>query len=444
MPAVKEIQNPVVRLTELVATTTHVPVWLAALRRNALARFSQTGFPTTDDEDWRFTPVTALKALPFVIATPDFDRADAAIQHSPFASIEGPRLVFVDGQFSRELSQVTNLPDGVRVQPISEALRQDNSALQSHIERLPDRNASPFLPLNTALFSDGAHIEIPAGCELPAPVRVLFLTTSPHAGAFAALRNVIVAGANSRVTIIEQYVDASGAAYWNNVQTTLVAGEGAIVEHIRFQEEGRHAFHTGSLHLVLARDCRVKHHSFALGARLSRQDIRARLDGEGLDCVLNGLYLTDGDRLADHHMVVEHLRPHCTSHEYFNGLLDDRSRGVFHGRIHVHPGADKTDAKQTNKNILLSKDATVDTKPQLEIYADDVRCTHGATIGQIDAASVFYLRARGLGEEDARRMLLHAFAGEIVERIDCAPAREEIDSLIWERLERNPHIAATA
>ena len=438
----KEIQDPVARLNGLAAPAAEGPEWLDSLRRNARARFTQTGFPTTDDEDWRFTPVTALKALPFLISTPDFERAKVALQHAPFSSIDGPRLVFVDGQYSSELSHVHDLPPGVRVRPISEVLQQDPASLRPHLERAPERNTNPFLQLNTAQFTDGANIEVGTGCEMLAPIRVLYLTTSPHAGAFAALRNVIVAGANSRVTILEQYADASGAAYWNSVQTTLIAGDGANVEHIRFQEEGRHAFHLGTLHAVLGRDSRVKHHSFALGARLSRQDIRARLEGEGLDCVLNGLYLTDGDQLADHHMLVEHLRPHCNSHEYFNGLLDDRSRGVFHGRIHVHPGALKTDAKQTNKNILLSKEATVDTKPQLEIYADDVRCTHGATIGQIDAASIFYLRARGLSEFEARRMLLHAFAGEIIERIDYAPIREQIDALIWERLERNPHIVA--
>ena len=173
---------------------------------------------------------------------------------------------------------------------------------------------------------------------------------------------------------------------------------------------------------------------------MSRTNIRTKLAGEGLECILNGLYLTRGEQLADHHMIVEHAQPHCASHEYFNGILDDKSKGVFHGRIYVHPIAQKTDAKQTNKNLLLSDDATADTKPQLEIYADDVKCTHGATIGQLNDESIFYLRARGIPKKTARRMLIHAFAGEIIERVQCEPAREVIDRLVWDRLEANPHL----
>jgi len=195
-----------------------------------------------------------------------------------------------------------------------------------------------------------------------------------------------------------------------------------------------------AIHAHLGRSCNFISHSIATGARLSRNTIRAALAGEGIECILNGLYLTRGDQLADHHMVVEHARPHCNSHEYYNGILDGRSKGVFHGRILVQRAAQKTDAKQTNKNLLLSEDATVDTKPQLEIYADDVKCTHGATVGQLNEESVFYLRARGIGAETARRMLIHAFAGEIIERIRHAPAREELNQLVWERLEQNPRV----
>ncbi len=186
--------------------------------------------------------------------------------------------------------------------------------------------------------------------------------------------------------------------------------------------------------------CNFNVHSFALGARLSRNNIRTKLAGEGIECILNGLYLTRGDQLADHHMMVEHAQPHCNSHEYYNGILDGRSKGVFHGRILVRPAAQKTDAKQTNKNLLLSDDATVDTKPQLEIYADDVKCTHGATIGQLNEESIFYLRARGIGAETARRMLIHAFAGEIIERMERDAVREELDKVVWDRLEANPHL----
>ena len=209
---------------------------------------------------------------------------------------------------------------------------------------------------------------------------------------------------------------------------------------MKFQDEAADAFHISTIAAQLGRASNVSVHSFALGAKLSRNNIRTKLAGEGLECVLNGLYLTRDEQLADHHMIVEHAQPHCASHEYFNGILDDKSKGVFHGRILVREIAQKTDAKQTNKNLLLSDNATADTKPQLEIYADDVKCTHGATIGQLNAESIFYLRARGIGSETAKRMLIHAFAGEIIERIHCEPARAVIDQLVWDRLEANPHL----
>src|SRR5204863_9489267 len=225
-----------------------------------------------------------------------------------------------------------------------------------------------------------------------------------------------------------------------NAVTELLVAEGAVIEHCKAQEEAASAFHLAAFHAHLGRGCKLVSHSIATGARLSRNNIRTSLAGEGVECVLNGLYLTKGDQLADHHMIVEHAQPHCASHEYYNGILDGRSKGVFHGRILVRQIAQKTDAKQTNKNLLLSEDATVDTKPQLEIYADDVKCTHGATVGQLNEESIFYLRARGIGVETARRMLIHAFAGEIIERIRHRPTPEELDQLIWERLEQNPMV----
>src|SRR5439155_17183857 len=242
------------------------------------------------------------------------------------------------------------------------------------------------------------------------------------------------------LTFVEFYVGTVDAPYFTNAVTELIAGEDAVVEHVKFQDESREAFHIATVHGQFGRRSRVSSHSFALGARLSRNNIYANLAGEGLECILNGLYLTKEEQLADHHMIVEHARPQCASHEYFNGILDDKSRGVFHGRILVRPIAQKTDAKQTNKNILLSDEATADTKPQLEIYADDVKCTHGATVGQLDEDAVYYLRSRGIGLDMARQMLIHAFAGEIINRVICVPVREELDRLVWERLEANPRV----
>ncbi|MGH7976310.1 MAG: Fe-S cluster assembly protein SufD, partial [Limisphaerales bacterium] len=271
-------------------------------------------------------------------------------------------------------------------------------------------------------------------------VQLIYISPAKQNGETIQPRNLIIAEANSKLTIVESYLSATDAIYFTNAVTEIVAGENASVEHIKLQDESANAFHIATIAGEFGKTSNVSVHSFALGAKLSRNNIRAKLAGEGLECILNGLYLTRGEQLADHHLIVEHAQPHCASHDYFNGILDDKSKGVFHGRIYVHPIAQKTDAKQTNKNLLLSDDATADTKPQLEIYADDVKCTHGATIGQLNDESIFYLRARGIGEDTARRMLIHAFAGEIVERVKCAPVREELDKLVWDRLEANHNL----
>jgi Fe-S cluster assembly protein SufD len=270
---------------------------------------------------------------------------------------------------------------------------------------------------------------------------LIFVWTAADPGTTTHPRNLIILEKNSKATVIESYVSTVDTAYFTNAVTEMVLDEATALEHCKLQNESLSAFHIAAIHAHLGRNSNLRAHSISTGARISRNNIRTKLAGEGVECVLNGLYLTRQEQLADHHMIVEHAQPHCNSHEYYNGILDGRSRGVFHGRILVRQPAQKTDAKQTNKNLLLSDEATADTKPQLEIYADDVKCTHGATIGQLNDESIFYLRARGIGAERARRMLIHAFAGEIIERIRYAPAREELDRVVWDYLETNPQIA---
>jgi Fe-S cluster assembly protein SufD len=393
---------------------------LAALptRGEGGARVAEMGFPTTRDEDWRFTSVAPIAELEFIAAAAD---AKANLEGCVFSKIDGPQLVFVNGHFSSELSRVGELPTGVEIGNLASAACE------------PCEAEDAFGALNAASFTDGARVRVADGVCFETPIRVYYLSTGGD-GATANIRNHITLGANSKATILESWTGAD-AAYFNNVITELSVGDNALLEHVKFQDESTAAFHVAGLHATMGRYSRVAHHSIALGGRIARNNIRARLDGTGIEAVLNGLYLPRGKQLIDHHMVVDHLQPHCDSHEYFNGILDDHARAVFHGRIHVHKGADKTDAKQTNKNLLLSDNATVNTKPQLEIYADDVKCTHGATIGQMNAEQIFYLRARGLDEEAARRMIMHAFAGEIIARIGCKPAREELDQLVWDRLE---------
>ncbi|HEX3626978.1 MAG TPA: Fe-S cluster assembly protein SufD [Verrucomicrobiae bacterium] len=418
------------------------PKWLLALRNSGISTFAELGFPTLRDEDWRFTNVAPIAALPFEPARPAaVNGAEGkALSEAIFAGVSGCRLVFVNGYFSAKLSRIQGIPAGATVNSLSAALASDAAMVERHLGKYARTSDNAFAALNQAFFTDGAFVHIPDGIVIPEPIQVIYLSSARQAGETIQPRNLIIAGANSKATIVESYLSTGETASFTNAVTEMIAGEGAAVEHIKLQDETANAFHIATISGEFGRASNVNVHSFALGSKLSRNNIRAKLAGEGLECILNGLYLTRDEQLADHHMIVEHAQPHCASHEYFNGILDDKSKGVFHGRIYVHPIAQKTDAKQTNKNLLLSDDATADTKPQLEIYADDVKCTHGATIGQLNRESIFYLRARGIPEAVARRMLIHAFAGEIVERIRCAPVREELDKLVWNRLEASRHL----
>jgi Fe-S cluster assembly protein SufD len=441
-PGMKESDAYLERF-EWFETKTRQPAWLYPLRKSGMARFAEVGFPTPRLEDWRFTNVAPIANLPFrPVLKPSMQGVDPErIANSTFGRLEAARLVFVDGHYAEELSAPGRQAPGVVVGSLAAALGGDSAVLGKNPAPWALQDASAFAALNMAFFQDGAFIVLPPGRVLDRPVHLLFISTAKETGATSHPRNVILAGAGSRATVLESYVSLEGAPAFTNVVTEMALEEGAAIEHCKFQNEGLNAFHIGAMQVRLGPDSSLVAHSIATGAKLSRNNIRVCLAGAGVQCVLNGLYLTRADQLADHHMVVEHAAPHCVSHEFFNGILEGRSKGVFHGRILVRPDAQKTDAKQTNKNLLLSEEATVDTKPQLEIYADDVKCTHGATVGQLSEESIFYLRSRGLAPETARRMLIHAFAGEIVERIRHKPAREELDRLIWDRLEANPHVA---
>ncbi len=428
---------------ERFAKETQQPAWIAPMRKAGMSRFTEIGFPTLNDEDWRFTNVSAIARLPFkpIFQSSQGNITPGMVADFTFGRLSGSRLVFVNGHYAAKLSSVAPLPNGVSVQNLAAAMATESKLIESAMAKHASTDQNAFTALNTAFFQDGAFIHVPAGKVVEQPIHLLFISTATEAGATSNPRNFIIAGKNSKVTVLESYVCTADAAYFTNAVTDLWLDEGAVVEHAKFQDESLSAFHVAAVRASLARNCNLISHSIATGAQLSRNNIRTSLAGEGVECVLNGLYLTRDEQLADHHMVVEHAQPHCNSHEYYNGILDGKSKGVFHGRILVRQAAQKTDAKQTNKNLLLSDDATVDTKPQLEIYADDVKCTHGATIGQLNDESIFYLRARGIGAERARRMLIHAFAGEIIERVRHTATREELDKLVWDRLEANPTIA---
>jgi len=415
---------------------------LSSARKVGLACFDELGLPTLRDEEWRFTNVAPIAKMTLAPALKPTDHGitEKALNHFPFTALAGSKLVFVNGHFAPELSSIAELPAGAKVMNLAAALATETSLVERHLYRHVHTDTNAFTALNTAFFQDGAFIYVPAGKAVAEPIHLLFVSTAKDHGTTAHPRNLIVAEDNSQITVIESYVSLCDTAYFTNSVTTLVAGDNAVVEHLKYQDENQQAFHIATVAVNCGRASNVATHSIALGAKLSRTNIYATLAGEGLECTLNGLYLTRGEQLADHYMIVDHAQPHGASHEYFNGILADKSKGVFHGRILVRPDAQKTDAKQTNKNLLLSDDATADTKPQLEIYADDVKCTHGATIGQLNDESIFYLRARSIPLEKARRMLIHAFAGEIIDRVRCGAVREEVDRLVWDRLEQNQKI----
>ena len=381
------------------------PAWVLPLRKAALARFGELGFPTLKHEDWRFTNVAPVAKLPFrpQLEAGSVDAARPILDRAPFTRLPGTKLVFVNGHFAPALSTTAPLPAGARAGSLAAALASDSALLEKHLGRYARADDNAFAALNSAFFTDGGFVYVPAGQAIEGVVHLLFIQTGAEAGATAHPRNLIVAEAGARVTVLETYLGAAGAPTLTNAVTEFCLGDDSVVEHCKLQDESAEAYHLATLHSHLGRAVQFTSHSVVTGARLSRNNIRTTLDGQGVEAVLNGVYLTNGEQLADHHMVVDHAKPHCASHEYFNGILAGKSRGVFHGRILVRPGAQKTDAKQTNKNLLLSDDASADAKPQLEIYADDVKCTHGATVGQLNEESIYYLRSRGIGQDTARQ-----------------------------------------
>jgi Fe-S cluster assembly protein SufD len=294
---------------------------------------------------------------------------------------------------------------------------------------------SAFTSLNTAFLRDGVVVVIPARVVVEQPIEITFVSVSENGGSVSHPRLLIVAGEASQATVLERYV-GQGAAFTNAVAEVWL-GASAVVDHYKLQEEAAEAFHIAGMYLHAARGGTFSSHSLTFGGRLVRNDVVARLDGEGIDCTLNGLYVGRGTQLIDNHTTIDHAMPHCGSHEVYKGILADHSRAVFNGKIIVRPDAQKTDAKQTNKALLLSDEANVNSKPELEIFANDVKCTHGAAIGQLDEAAMFYLRSRGLGVSESRAMLVRAFAGDILNRVKIEPVRTYLEGILTARL---PHV----
>jgi len=411
------------------------PRWLDDLRARGAARFAALGIPTVRDEEWRFTNVSPIAAVDFSLAGQISGTADRL---TGFAYTEAPvRLVIVNGRFDTTLSRTKGLPQGVRAGSLAAAMTEDADVVQRYFGQLADFTNRSFTALNTAFVQDGAFIHIADGVAVNAPIHIVFVSGADGSKVMAHPRTLVVTGVNSQAQIIESYIGAKSETYFTNAVSEIFVGENASVDHYKVQEESIDAFHVASLHAHTSRSSRFSSHSFALGGKLARNDVFAILDGEGGDCTLNGLYLADRDRLVDNHTTIDHARAHCGSHEVYKGILGGTSRAVFNGKIIVRQDAQKTDAKQTNRALLLTDGATINTKPQLEIFADDVKCTHGAAIGQLDEVAIFYLRARGMTYAEARDMLIHAFAGQILEGVQIEPLREALEKELFEQLARD-------
>ena len=415
------------------ATPAGAPAWLSALRQQAFERFTALGFPTTRNEDWHFTSVAPIAERTFKGVKPAATTLTAADLAPWILDPSWHRLVFVNGRFEPGLSQFSELPAEVEVATLSDALRESPEWLHAHLGTLAAFDAAAFTALNTAFMQDGVVIHIPKGETVELPLQILCIADAQAQGAAFHPRLLVVAEAQSQLSLIETFAAIGGAEYLVNAVAEVTVAEGARVDHYKEQMESTDAYHVSTVQVTQARDSIYHSFSFAAGAALSPANIYTTLAGTGSEARLNGLYVLDGTQHADHQTFVEHIAEACASRELYKGILDGSSHGVFNGKVYVDPEAQKTDGKQTNKALLLSEQARVDTKPQLEIFADDVKCTHGATVGRLDELPLFYLKSRGIGAESAKALLTYAFAAEVLETIENDPLRLALERAVFER-----------
>jgi Fe-S cluster assembly protein SufD len=399
-----------------------------ALRKQGRARFRELPFPGAKSEDWRFTSVAPLLKESFALSSA------LAIDPSllpPLCHPQSLRLTFVNGSFAPTLSRLDAPTGGVLFGPLSEP-GAAAELLTKHLARIADGQNQIFTALNTALLHDGAYLIVPNAAVLERPLEIIYVTSPGKKSPTAQPRTLVVLGKQAQATVVERFLGIGEGKAFTNAVAEFVLDEGAILDHVKIQQENLQTYHLANTQVVQARGSNLTTHSLSLGGALVRNEVRVRFDGEGCEATVNGLYLGRGTQHVDNQTVIDHAMPHCNSHELYKGILADKSHGVFNGKIFVRKDAQKTDAKQTNKVLLLSDDATINTKPQLEIFADDVKCTHGATIGQLDEQQIFYLRSRGVGIEEARRILTFAFANDVVGRIKLEAIREELETHLIE------------
>ncbi len=409
--------------------------WLATSREAALSAFTEQGFPHTRIEDWKYTNVRPIEKREFTIAQEADHSVDAnTLNEYLCKDMACHLLVFVDGRYSDQLSNPGDLPAKVTVKDMTTALSDDSNTIQNYLGKVADANKSGFAAMNMAFMSDGAVINIPDNAVVELPIHLMFLSSGKKEEVTNQSRILVMAGANSQAKVIESYNSLEDSVYFNNITTEVKVGQNAHLEHYKIQQESTKAFHVATLQVDQDRDSTFTSYSISLGAQLARNDINAYMGDEGATCNMYGLYVTGGRQHTDFHTRVDHAKPHCNSNEFYKGILDGHSRAVFNGQVHVHPDAQKSAAEQQNKNLLLSDHAEVDTKPQLEIYADDVTASHGATVGQLDDNMMFYLRSRGIDYNSAHALLVYGFAHDIVERMKLEPLKKHLESVLMSRI----------
>ena len=407
--------------------------WLELVRGSAMDRFEQLGFPSIRDEEWKYTNLATLAKESFVPVT-SADHLDAGdVSRFAYPETDGTHLVVVNGFLNEELSVKTGLGDVIATDLLSAvADARYNKIIRKYLARNAGYHNSGLSALNTAFLQSGVFVCIPKNVKLERPLQITFINGTENSAAFP--RVLVVAEENSSATLIENFVAGDEERYFTNAIAEIVLKDGAHLEHYRLQRDSKKAFHVSTTSAELGRASRYDTTSINLGAQLSRHDISVVLDHEGAETSVDGLYMVDADQHTDTHSVIDHKEPHCTSHQLYKGILDGNARAVFNGKIFVREGAQKTDAMQTNKNLLLSEKARVDTKPQLEIYADDVKCAHGAAVGQIDPEELFYLETRGIGPELGRSLLTYGFAEEVIAKIKLESIRTELDQIVLKQL----------
>lgn len=414
------------------------------IRKSAIADFKELSLPTSADEAWKTVNTSALTQTDFSLPLPYKTGSISQDELHPYLLADTIQLVFVNGHFAADLSDLSNLPDGVLVSNLADSFNNNANHLNDLLGSFVGPEQRTFTALNTAFLQDGAYIHISKNTVCKRPIHLLFFTKPTETPIVSHVRNLIVAEDNSEVSIIETYAGTTDQTYLTNSVTEFVAGDNTHIDHYKLELETYHGVHVSNQHAKIGRSSNVTSHGFSIGGSFVRNDVSAHLAGEGCEATINGLYLLEGNQHIDNYTLLEHAEPNCPSHELYKGILGDQSRAIFRGKIHVHQKAQKTDAYQQNENILLSDNARVNTKPQLEIYADDVKCSHGATIGQLNEDALFYLQARGISKTESKSMLLKAFADDIANRIKIDTLRQHVEKIIQDKFVRLYHTKENA